>query len=135
MVTRVLCAVALLTAAYAQRNDPGAAITADLLRAHVTELASDRMQGRETGSPGFDRAAKYVARVFRSLHLQALTPDYLDAFRIRRARVLETSTELMLTLSAPRVTRCDTARTTSRTAQHLPPSFVRMVRWCLLGTA
>lgn len=34
---------------------------ADRIKAHVTFLASDLLQGRESGSPGFDIAASYVA--------------------------------------------------------------------------
>jgi len=37
---------------------------------HVTVLADDRMEGRETGTPGYDRAADYVARQFRSAGLK-----------------------------------------------------------------
>ena len=47
---------------------------------HVTVLADDRMDGRETGTPGYDRAADYVAREFEKL---GLTPGGTDGFRQR----------------------------------------------------
>lgn len=36
-------------------------ITAEGLRAHLSVLASDEYEGRETGEPGNDRASKYIA--------------------------------------------------------------------------
>jgi hypothetical protein len=86
------------SAAQSQGSEPGDAITPDILRAHVTALAADAMEGRETGTRGFDRAAQYVSNVFRALELQQLTPDYLDAFRIRRGRVIEDGTSLVVTI-------------------------------------
>jgi len=38
--------------------------------AHVKELADDRYEGRLTGTPGYDRAAAYVADRFKALGLQ-----------------------------------------------------------------
>lgn len=34
---------------------------AERIKAHITFLADDLLQGRETGTPGFDIAAAYVA--------------------------------------------------------------------------
>ena len=45
---------------------------------HVTALSDDRMDGRETGTPGYDRAADYVARAFQKL---GLAPGGTDGFR------------------------------------------------------
>ncbi len=39
------------------------------LRAHVTYLASDKLEGRRTGTPGAEEAARYVAREFMRLGL------------------------------------------------------------------
>jgi Zn-dependent M28 family amino/carboxypeptidase len=43
---------------------------AERIRADVRTLADDAMQGRETGTPGFERAADVVAARFRALGLQ-----------------------------------------------------------------
>lgn len=46
---------------------------------HVAELADDRYEGRLTGTPGYDRAATYVARQFEALGLKpAGTDGYLQ---------------------------------------------------------
>ncbi|MBI5083643.1 MAG: M28 family peptidase, partial [Acidobacteria bacterium] len=52
-----------------------APITADTLKAHVSFLASDALQGRNTPSPGLDVAAEYIASQFRRLGLQAAGND------------------------------------------------------------
>ncbi len=46
------------------------AITADLLKAHVSFLASDALEGRDTPSRGLDSAAEYLASQFRRLGLK-----------------------------------------------------------------
>eukprot|EP01036_Dinobryon_divergens_P051340 gene51340-biopygen42061 len=40
------------------------------IKAHITFLASDLLQGRDTGSPGFDIAANYVASQYAQLGLK-----------------------------------------------------------------
>ncbi|KQM97673.1 M20/M25/M40 family metallo-hydrolase [Sphingomonas sp. Leaf25] len=45
------------------------------MRAHVAFLASDAMQGREPGTPEYDRAAAYVADQFRAAGLQPAGDD------------------------------------------------------------
>jgi Zn-dependent M28 family amino/carboxypeptidase len=47
---------------------------------HVAALADDRMEGRETGTPGYDRAADYVVRQFKSL---GLAPVGSEGYRQR----------------------------------------------------
>ena len=42
----------------------------DLIRTHMSILASDDMEGREAGSAGYDKAADYVANEFKKLGLQ-----------------------------------------------------------------
>ena len=49
-----------------QARDPGA----ERIRADVRLLSDDAMQGRETGTPGFERAADAVAARFRALGLK-----------------------------------------------------------------
>ena len=42
----------------------------NLIHTHMSILASDDMQGREAGTPGYDKAAAYVADEFRKLGLE-----------------------------------------------------------------
>ena len=47
-----------------------AAIAAGNIKAHIDFLASDALEGRETGSRGFNVAAEYVATELEALHLE-----------------------------------------------------------------
>lgn len=49
-----------------------ASITADEMRAHIAVLSSDELRGRETPSPGLERAAAYLAAEFERLGLEPL---------------------------------------------------------------
>ena len=49
---------------------PSADFSADAFRAHVTFLADDLLEGRDTGSRGYEIAARYVATQFAALGLQ-----------------------------------------------------------------
>jgi hypothetical protein len=61
--------------ACAQQNQTavkyGGLITADDARKHLSILASDAFEGRETGTPGAEKAANYIAAEFKRLGLQA----------------------------------------------------------------
>ena len=46
-------------------------ITTDDLHAHLAIIASDEFEGRETGEPGNELAANYIAQHFKSLNLVA----------------------------------------------------------------
>ena len=46
-------------------------ITADDAKKHLSILASDEFEGRETGKPGAEKAANYIAAEFKKLGLQA----------------------------------------------------------------
>ena len=46
-------------------------ITADDARKHLSILASDAFEGRETGTAGAEKAANYIAAEFKRLGLQA----------------------------------------------------------------
>jgi len=65
----IVAGVAALLAAQGPRAElPG--VRADLIRTHLEFLASDALEGRMTGTPGFDRAAAYVATQFERLGLE-----------------------------------------------------------------
>jgi len=51
-----------------------------LIRRDIAYLASDKLEGRLTGTPGNDSAAAYIARRYKLLGLTPLTPDYLQQF-------------------------------------------------------
>ncbi len=50
-------------------------ITADSLKGHVSFLASDLLEGRNTPSPGLDIAAEYIAAQFRGAGLEPAGKD------------------------------------------------------------
>ena len=62
----------------------------------MTFLADDRLEGRETGTRGYDLAAQYVSDSFRRSGLPPVAASYLQSMRIRRARVDETRSSLTL---------------------------------------
>src|SRR5258708_8056148 len=75
-VVPVVCA-AIVAAA---QTTPTAAqiavrLTADDLKADVSFLASDALQGRGTPSPGLDIAAEYIAAQFRRAGLEPVGDD------------------------------------------------------------
>ena len=54
---------------------PPGAITADALRSHVSFLASDALEGRNSPSKGLDVAAEYIASRFRAAGLKPMGDD------------------------------------------------------------
>src|SRR3989454_12530099 len=56
--------LALSVAAIAQQPAPTNVPSVERLRAHIEYLASDKLEGRRTGSPGANLAAEYIAREF-----------------------------------------------------------------------
>ncbi|MBN8733837.1 MAG: M20/M25/M40 family metallo-hydrolase [Acidobacteria bacterium] len=71
-----LCALLLCASAAAQTAPPLPSaldtITASRLRGHVSFLASDLLEGRDTPSRGLDIAAEYLASQFRAFDLEPL---------------------------------------------------------------
>jgi hypothetical protein len=53
------------------------------IRADVDYLASPRLRGRLTGTPGNDSAAAYIARRYAALGLASVSPGYLQPFIAR----------------------------------------------------
>jgi hypothetical protein len=66
--------------------------TADSVRmlSDISYLASDKLEGRLTGTPGNDSAAAYIARRFSSLKLKSAHPNYLQKFVARSAQAAHT---------------------------------------------
>ena len=65
----LLSLVLLAPNALAQDASKPSVPDVERLRAHVTYLASDKLEGRRTGTPGAQEAARYVAREFLRLGL------------------------------------------------------------------
>lgn len=55
-------------------------ISKDSIYSYVSVLASDKMEGRETGEQGQKRAANYIAQKFRNLRLDSFENGYLQKF-------------------------------------------------------
>jgi len=57
---------------------------------HVQALANDGMEGRDTGSPGYERAAQYVVKQFTRLNLEpAGEKQYTQTVPLRKLRFRE----------------------------------------------
>jgi hypothetical protein len=79
---------------HAQTIDPAskvgyASISAKGLKANLTVLASDSLEGRETSYPGQKKAAKYIADIFKNLNLKAIGDNgtYFQHFDVEVTRV------------------------------------------------
>src|SRR4051812_18694459 len=68
--------IILITSARAQQNRVAMKyakiISPELAKQHLSIIASDAYEGRETGKPGADKAAHYIADEFKSLGLQPI---------------------------------------------------------------
>ncbi|MEO7177708.1 MAG: hypothetical protein ABIW83_02580 [Allosphingosinicella sp.] len=65
-----LLSLALASPAPAQPDAAQPTFSPESFRSHVAFLADDRLEGRETGSRGYDLAALYVASRFEALGLK-----------------------------------------------------------------
>lgn len=81
------------------------------VRAHVTFLADDLLEGRDTGSKGYDIAANYVASQFIAMGLKPAAADgsFFQKLTVRGAR-LDGSPKLALTYDGKDVVLSDTAQ-------------------------
>lgn len=67
------------------------------LQNHVTYLASDKLEGRRTGTAGEKLAAEYIGEQFKSIGLLPKgTPGYLQPFEIDEGRQINPATHLMI---------------------------------------
>ena len=67
------------------------------LEEHVRYLASDRLAGRGTGTPGYDSAARYVAEHFAALGLDSAgTEGYLQPVPLLHSRAVEGSSLVLV---------------------------------------
>ena len=78
-----LCLLFLPALVFAQKKDKNAlkaaaSITADALKKHLYIIASKEMEGRDTPSPGLEKAATYIENTFKGL---GLTPGNNGSYR------------------------------------------------------
>ena len=86
LLSALLAAGGCSKAITATKPDLGnAAADSAAIRTDIAYLASDRLEGRLTGSPGNDSAAAYIARRYKYLGLKAAYPGYLQNFTARPA--------------------------------------------------
>lgn len=64
------------------------------IASHIHFLASDALEGRETGMRGFEVAAEYVRAQFEAIGLQPLQSDWFQHFALRAATLDETQSSL-----------------------------------------
>lgn len=81
------------------------------VRAHVTFLADDLLEGRDTGSRGYDIAASYVASQFVAMGLKPAGPDgsFYQKLTVREAR-LDGAPKLALNYGGKETVLSDTAQ-------------------------
>lgn len=83
MLGSLLFFVLIASCAFGQTLDPTLAktlpsIRADAIRSHLEFLADDALEGRHTGSRGFDVAARYVRAQFTAFGLQSGVTDLAE---------------------------------------------------------
>lgn len=106
-----LAALALLATSCATTQHPPAGTDADTVAwwGITGDLSSDAMEGRDTGSPGHDRAAKYVAERFAKAGLQPAGENetWFQTLPLQEVRVEKegTSLEIISYLGGPRDVR------------------------------
>ncbi len=89
--------VAVLSLATASAAVCLAAGVADRWWAHVTFLADDRLEGRDTGSEGHRKAAEYVVEQFKRAGLEpGGTNGFIQPVKFRSRRIVEEKSSLAL---------------------------------------
>ncbi len=101
-----LAPLAISACALAQTSPPPkedlgralAQIRPQAIQAHMRFLADDLLEGRGTGSRGYDLAAKYVASRFEALGLEPVGEDggYFQTVPLRRTETVESECSLAL---------------------------------------
>lgn len=80
-----LAAIAACAGRISTPNLGTAVADSTAIRSDIAYLASDRLEGRLTGTAGNDSAAAYIARRYKYLRLTAPYPGYLQSFVARSA--------------------------------------------------
>ena len=85
-------------AASAQKLKKSDRIIIENLKSEISFLASDRLEGRRTGTPGEKLAYEYLADQFKNINLMPKGDDnsYLQAFEINEGKEVLPSTHLII---------------------------------------
>jgi hypothetical protein len=100
---RARVAALLVAATAAIGVTVGGASDADASRwwSHVQFLADDALEGRDTGSPGYRRAADYVAGLWRKAGLEpAFSGQFVQTVAFKTRRIDESRSSLALGASS-----------------------------------
>jgi len=65
------------------------------LKQHISYLASDELEGRQTGSPGEMKSARYIANQFKKNGLKLLGKEGLQEFTMVQFRIADESTRFL----------------------------------------
>jgi Zn-dependent M28 family amino/carboxypeptidase len=71
-------------------------ITPQFLQEHLTVIASDSMEGRETGTPGQRRAAAYLVQQFKAMGLQPVQGAYEQLYPLNQDSVSITESSVRI---------------------------------------
>lgn len=83
--------------AFAQKWKKEDKQTLSYLQQHVEYLASDKLEGRRTGTAGEEAAAKYIEQQFTAIGLQPKgTKGFLQSFEVAEGRVIQPATFLTI---------------------------------------
>jgi hypothetical protein len=96
---RLLLSVCVLVAATvgAVGQSADLAVEGKIWWAHVQVLADDALEGRNVGTPGYDKALEYVERQFQAIGLKpAGTSGYRQAFRLDSRQLVPEQSQLAL---------------------------------------
>lgn len=86
-----LCLAVTIIAQDKQAMKYAKSITDDDLKAHLSILASDEYEGRETGKKGAKMAAKYIADHFKSLGFEGpVDGSYFQEFDLKQSKIMTT---------------------------------------------
>jgi len=100
-----LCAIVnfsavALTACEEQQPIPAPEFSSERIKADMTFLASDEMEGREAGTPGYDKAAEFVANTMKDLGISPKgTNGYFQEIIFSEAALTEGSVSGQLSVN------------------------------------
>ncbi|MEY2757789.1 MAG: hypothetical protein RIR33_1567 [Pseudomonadota bacterium] len=127
-----LAALALLATSCATTQHPPAGTDADTVAwwGITGDLSSDAMEGRDTGSAGYDRAAKYVAERFAKAGLQPAGENstWFQTLPLQELRVEKEGTSFELVSNLHGVGDRVLSATTTTTLEFLRDITVRPIR-------
>jgi hypothetical protein len=82
----LLLLLILMLANWGQAQQQAISVSEDLLKKHVTFLASDSLQGREPGSAVLKVAAEYLRKEAQKTGLEPGSPNYFQSFELISTR-------------------------------------------------